>query len=107
DEAHTCAGGSSEVDARHQRHRLVSGLALSPDRHLILVTATPHSGKEDAFRSLVGLLDTGLATLPDDLSGPSNEGNRRRLARHFVQRRRADLRRYMGESTDFPGAEEA
>jgi len=106
DEAHTCAGGSSEVDARHQRHRLVSGLAQAADRHLILVTATPHSGKEEAFRSLVGLLDPGLAVLPDDLSGTANEGNRRRLARHFVQRRRADLRRYMGESTDFPEAEE-
>ena len=107
DEAHTCAGGSTALDARHQRHRLVKGLAESANRHLILVTATPHSGKEDAFHSLVGLLDTGLATLPDDLSGPANEGNRRRLARHFVQRRRADLQRYMGESTDFPEAEEA
>ena len=29
----------------------------NPDRNLVLVTATPHSGNEGAFRSLVGLLD--------------------------------------------------
>ena len=33
------------------------GSAARPDRHLILVTATPHSGKEEAFRSLLALLD--------------------------------------------------
>ena len=40
------------------------------DRHLILVTATPHSGKEEAFRSLLALLKPEFADLPDDLSGP-------------------------------------
>jgi hypothetical protein len=47
------AGVAGALAARHQRHRLVSGLSKDENRHMILVTATPHSGKEDAFRSLL------------------------------------------------------
>ncbi|MDP9485830.1 MAG: DEAD/DEAH box helicase [Actinomycetota bacterium] len=106
DEAHTCAEPGEGRGVRHQRHRLVSGLAADADRHVILVTATPHSGKEDAFRSLLRLLDSSFADLPDDLSGPANEKHRRRLARHFVQRRRADIRDYLDAETPFPDREE-
>ncbi len=72
DEAHTCAFDATVRGARHQRHRLVKGLAAEAESHLILVTATPHSGKEEAFRSLLGLLEPGLAELPVDLSGTGN-----------------------------------
>jgi hypothetical protein len=75
-------------------------------RHLILVTATPHSGKEDTFRSLLGLLSSDFATLPPDLTGPPNEPHRRRLAAHFVQRRRADIQYFMHTETPFPAREE-
>jgi len=102
DEAHTCAFGYERGSGRHQRHELVSGLSADPKRHLILVTATPHSGKEDAFRSLIKLLDAGFADLPDDLAGPDNERRRRRLATHLVQRRRADIVSYMKALTCFP-----
>lgn len=105
DEAHTCS--FAEGRGRHQRHQLVSGLAKNPDRHMILVTATPHSGKEDAFRSLLTLLDRDFENLPDDLTGPENERHRRRLAAHFIQRRRADIRHYMDADTPFPEREEA
>jgi len=101
DEAHTCAFGALGR-GRHQRHELVSELAKGKDRHLVLVTATPHSGKEDAFRSLLAMLDPDFARLPDDLTGPAHEKHRRRLAAHFVQRRRADIRRYLDEDTPFP-----
>ena len=46
DEAHTCA---SAGQGRHQRHELLQGLAQSPSRHLVLLTATPHSGDDAAF----------------------------------------------------------
>ena len=69
---------------------------------MILVTATPHSGKEDAFRSLLGFLDPSFLDLPDDLSGPANEHHRRRLAQHLVQRRRADIRHWMRAETPVP-----
>lgn len=103
DEAHGFAwAGSGTGRGRQQRHELLSELAADPQRHLILVTATPHSGKADAFRSLVGLLGPALADLPEDLSGPARQADRQRLARHLVQRRRADIRHYMREDTPFP-----
>ncbi|HLO14669.1 MAG TPA: helicase-related protein, partial [Anaerolineales bacterium] len=105
DEVHTCA--FAEGRGRHQRNQLVKGLAKNPDRHMILVTATPHSGKEDAFRSLLTLLDESFENLPDDLTGPENERHRRKLAAHFIQRRRADIRHYMDADTPFPEREEA
>lgn len=104
DEAHTTA--RSEGRGRHQRYQLVSGLAENPDRHIVLVTATPHSGKEDAFRSLLVLLNDAFENLPDDLTGSENEKHRRKLAEHFIQRRRADIRHYMQADTPFPEREE-
>ena len=106
DEAHTCAAEALQRGSRHQRHELVMGLAADPARHLLLVTATPHSGKEEAFRSLLGLLDPSLAALPEDLTGPAHEPDRRRLARFMVQRRRGDIQRYLDTDTPFPGRED-
>ena len=104
DEAHTCA--RAEGRGRQQRHQLISGLAKNPDRHIVLVTATPHSGKEEAFRSLLSILDEDFENLPDDMTGPENEKHRRRLAMQFIQRRRADIRSYMDADTPFPEREE-
>ena len=100
DEAHTCvadgaAGGGTR--ARTQRYELLQQVAANPRRHLVLVTATPHSGKEQGFRNLVGLLDPNLALV--DLETVKG---RQRLARHFVQRRRGDIRQYLDEETEFP-----
>jgi ERCC4-related helicase len=105
DEAHTCALGQER--GRHLRHELVKQLARDPERHMILVTATPHSGKEQAFRSLLGLLDKDFNQLPEDLTGSENEKHRKRLAMQFVQRRRADIRHYMDADTPFPERMEA
>lgn len=106
DEAHTCAWAGEGRGSKHQRHQLVAGLAANKERHLILVTATPHSGKEEAFRSLLQLLNPAFENLPDDLSGKENEHHRRKLAAHFVQRRRADIRHYLDADTPFPERDE-
>ena len=87
DEAHTC---TSAGNGRHQRHELLEGLAKSPSRHLVLLTATPHSGDDAAFYRLLGLLDPQFAKL-SELSGAERERLRERLANHFVQRRRPDI----------------
>lgn len=105
DEAHTCAHGA-ERGGKHQRHDLVKGLAQNPGRHMILVTATPHSGKEEAFRSLLSLLDRDFTDLPEDLTGEENLRHRKHLARHFIQRRRGDIQNYLDSKTPFPKRED-
>ncbi len=102
DEAHTCAYAGEGRGARHQRYQLIKQLAEQPTRHLILVTATPHSGNEQAFRSLLRFLDEEFKDLPEDLSGRQNERWRQRVAAHFIQRRRVDLQSYLHEDTPFP-----
>jgi superfamily II DNA or RNA helicase len=103
DEAHTCAAGEGR---KQQRHALLKKLAQDISRHLILVTATPHSGKEEAFRSLLALLKPEFANLPEDLSGKANEHHRRELAAHLIQRRRPDIEHYLNEDTPFPTRQE-
>ncbi len=107
DEAHTCAFSADQRRGRHLRHQLLTELAQDQGRHLILVTATPHSGHEGAFRSLLGLLKPEFLDLPEDLTGPQNERHRRVVAAHLVQRRRADVRAYLDADTPFPEREDA
>jgi superfamily II DNA or RNA helicase len=102
DEAHTCAASAAGRGASHQRHELLTKLAERAERHIVLVTATPHSGNEGAFRSLLTLLAPDFANLPDDLGGPDKVTDRRKLAAHLVQRRRADLRHFLQRDTPFP-----
>lgn len=52
DEAHHVSGSTEDV----ARHRLAVELA-SVSAHLLLLSATPHSGKSDAFARLLGLID--------------------------------------------------
>ena len=87
DEAHTCA---SSGRGRHQRHELLRGLAASATRHLVLLTATPHSGDDAAFYRLLGLLAPDFERLAE-AAGAERARLRERLANHFVQRRRPDI----------------
>ena len=102
DEAHGCTLAGGLGRGRQQRFELLRRLAEDNSRHLVLVTATPHSGNEDAFRSLLSLLDDDFANLPNDLDRAEREGVRRKLSRHLVQRRRADIRHYLDTDTAFP-----
>lgn len=83
DEAHACVGTHK---GRQQRFELLSGLARNPDRRMILLTATPHSGDEEAFARLLSLVEPSFT-----LMNFEDARYRERLARHFVQRRRIDL----------------
>jgi superfamily II DNA or RNA helicase len=107
DEAHTCGYAGEGRGGRHQRYQLVSSLAADTSRHLILVTATPHSGNEEAFRSLLTFLEKDFKNLPEELTGKQHEQDRRRLAAYFVQRRRGDIRSYLQADTPFPEREES
>ena len=100
DEAHTAARPRGDLSgAQHQRFALIRDLAKDPERHLILATATPHSGIEESFRSLLGLLDPSFDT-PEGLGV-----SRSKLTPHFIQRKRADLQRWLGVETPFPERE--
>ena len=83
DEAHACVGTQK---GKQQRFELLSELARNPDRRIVLLTATPHSGDEEAFGRLLSLIDPAFASIDFD-----DARYRERLARHFVQRRRIDL----------------
>ncbi|MFN8007513.1 MAG: helicase-related protein [Terriglobia bacterium] len=106
DEAHSCVEAAEGRSSRHQRHKLISGLAAHAERHLILVTATPHSGNESSFRSLLKLLRPEFENLPLNLTGAENEQQRRRLATHFIQRKRGDIRHFLNSDTPFPDRQE-
>lgn len=106
DEAHTCVAATTLGHSQaHLRHALLRKLADDPSRHLLLLTATPHSGDDSAWQSLIGLLDDRLASLPADLSGRDREDDRKLLAKFMIQRQRADIREYLHEDTPFPTRE--
>lgn len=105
DEAH----GASQLPrtrggSRQQRHSLLRTLARDHQRHVVLLTATPHSGIEESFLSILGLLRPEFGEL--DLSR-LRDAEYRTLAGHFVQRRRQHVMRWMGEETPFPTRDDA
>ena len=102
DEAHTCAATGP---GKHQRYELLKGLTESNTRHLVLLTATPHSGDDEAFYRLLGLLDRDFQRL-GELQGVERDRLRERLAGHFVQRRRPDIDEWK-EGRLFPRRETA
>jgi superfamily II DNA or RNA helicase len=95
DEAHTCATGGR---GRQLRYELLRRLVESPERHLIMLTATPHSGDESAFYNLISLLNPDFARLQGRTS--ASDPLRQELARHFVQRRRKDIEDWQAETDD-------
>lgn len=94
DEAHTCTQGGQ---GRQQRFQLLKGLSDNAQRHMVLLTATPHSGDEEAFFNLLGLLRSDFTQLKD-LPPSARTDLREDLSRHFVQRRRPDIAEWQDTS---------
>ena len=63
DEAHRLGGSTEQV----ARFKLGEALAQAAP-YLLLLSATPHQGKSDAFRRLVGFLDVDAIPAGDDIS---------------------------------------
>jgi len=99
DEAHTCAKPEGASTSQQLRHSLLADIAAKPGQNLIMLTATPHSGKQKEFQSLLGLLNPEFAQI--DISH-STEDERKRISKHFIQRRRADVLKWLDEETKFP-----
>ena len=100
DEAHTCAlPEGSKSKSQQQRHLLLDEIASNPKRNLLLLTATPHSGKDAEFTSLLGLLKPEFGKLNFE---HIEQSDKKKLARHFIQRKRENIRRWLNEETEFP-----
>ena len=100
DEVHTCAKpDGSGRKTQHQRYNLVNDISNKDNQHLVLLTATPHSGKAEQFQSLLGLLDSSFESI--DLT-QAGQGDRKKLSGHFIQRKRIDVESWMDEDTPFP-----
>lgn len=101
DEAHTCVTG--DQGTAHQRYRFLNEVLEDERngklRHLLLLTATPHSGNEDAFYNLLALLKPEFAQLREVTS--ASDPRRRDLAKYFVQRRRQDIERWCRDNNDY------
>lgn len=102
DEAHTCTRPEGASVNLQQRHRLIHDIAAKEGQHMIYLTATPHSGKPSQFQSLLSLIHPDYGNM--DLIEAS-QSDRKRLARYYVQRRRADVEKWMDEDTPFPKRE--
>ncbi|MBX7133456.1 MAG: DEAD/DEAH box helicase [Fimbriimonadaceae bacterium] len=103
EEAHSCVGAGA--GSRTQRLDLLRGLAKKDDRHIVFLTATPHSGDETAFHNLLGLLDPAFTQLQSMPDGTARRQLREQLAQHFVQRRREDIKEWRDEGSVFPDRE--
>jgi len=103
DEVHACACPAGASPAQQQRHHLLRDISAKPGQHLIMLTATPHSGKPEEFQSLVGLLRPELGQI--DLGGAVTDAQKKQIAAHFIQRRRADVVQWASETTVFPERE--
>lgn len=101
DEAHTCTKNldHNKNAQKQQRYEILEQIAKKPEQNLLLLTATPHSGKDGEFQSLLGLLDTEFEKYPlSDLS----TNQKRKIAAHFIQRKRKSIEKWLHEETPFP-----
>ena len=95
DEAHSCVGTHK---GKQQRFELLKRLSSDEERHMLFLTATPHSGDIIAFDRLLSLLHENFSS-----HSLEDENSRIQLSRHFVQRRRIDIiGREWGEEKSFP-----
>ncbi len=101
DEAHTCTKNIdvNKKSQSQQRYELLEKIAAKEQQHLVLLTATPHSGKDGEFKSLLGLVNQEFETYDfTDLT----TSEKRKVAAHFIQRKRKNIEKWLDEETPFP-----
>ncbi len=101
DEAHTCTRPAGASPRQQQRFGLIYEIARKKNQHLLLLTATPHSGKQESFQSLIGLLKPEYEQMDIVVA---DQNKRLEIAQHIVIRRRADVagKEEWNEKTSFP-----
>ena len=101
DEAHTCTKNldHQKSSQKQQRYELLEQLAKKDGQHFVMLTATPHSGKDGEFQSLLGLLNPEFESYQlYDLT----VSEKRKVAAHFIQRKRKNIEKWLDEETPFP-----
>jgi superfamily II DNA or RNA helicase len=101
DEAHTCTKNIdvNKKSQSQQRYELLEKIAAKEQQHLVLLTATPHSGKDGEFKSLLGLVNPEFESY-DFADLQTSE--KRKVAAHFIQRKRKNIEKWLDEETPFP-----
>jgi superfamily II DNA or RNA helicase len=101
DEAHTCTKNIDfkKAGQSQQRYELLEKIAKNAQQHLLLLTATPHSGKDGEFKSLLGLVNSEFESY-DFADLQTSE--KRKVAAHFIQRKRKNIEKWLDEETPFP-----
>jgi SNF2 family DNA or RNA helicase len=101
DEAHTCTKNLDfkKISQSQQRYELLEKITANDKQHLILLTATPHSGKDGEFKSLLGLVNKEFEKY-NFLDLTTSE--KRKVAGHFIQRKRKNILKWLDEETPFP-----
>ncbi|MFZ1791008.1 MAG: helicase-related protein [Saprospiraceae bacterium] len=101
DEAHTCTKNLDfkKAGQSQQRYELLEKIAKNNQQNLLLLTATPHSGKDGEFKSLLGLVNSEFETY--DFSDLVTS-EKRKVAAHFIQRKRKNIEKWLDEETPFP-----
>lgn len=101
DEAHTCTKNLDfkKAGQSQQRYELLEKIAKNDQQHLLLLTATPHSGKDGEFKSLLGLVNPEFENY-DFADLETSE--KRKVATHFIQRKRKNIEKWLDEETPFP-----
>jgi superfamily II DNA or RNA helicase len=101
DEVHTCTKNIdvNKKSQSQQRYELLEKIAAKEQQHLVLLTATPHSGKDGEFKSLLGLVNPEFESYNfSDLT----TSEKRKVAAHFIQRKRKNIEKWLDEETPFP-----
>ncbi|MBI4244413.1 MAG: DEAD/DEAH box helicase, partial [Planctomycetes bacterium] len=88
DEAHGCAKPKDELVNLKLRYELIKKISEHENKHIILLTATPHSGVTQSFTSLLGVLNRDLERLD-----PESANDRRIIKPYLIQRTREDIRK--------------
>lgn len=100
DEAHTCALPENATSKnQQQRYSLLHDIAANANKNMLLLTATPHSGKDGEFTSLLGLLKPEFNNLDFTNILPKEKKN---LSKYFIQRKRENIKKWLTEKTEFP-----
>ena len=101
DEAHTCTKNLDfkKISQSQQRYELLEKIAAKPSQHFVMLTATPHSGKDGEFKSLLGLLNPDFEQY--DL-GNLTVTEKKKIAAHFIQRKRKNILLWLNGEVPFP-----